>query len=618
MHMCPRLSVLMLLIGGLLLAPRLSTAQSPTVTIALSHYDYPVADVWTPLPQLPGGGYETVDGNAIRVEAQIMNDGGVATLQIEISEATSGDVLLPAQNLSLGAGEVRTVAFEWDTYGYAWAPGNVAQSNRQIRVDLIQNESVVATHTVDIKVKPRPIVWVHGFNENNATGADRSSSSYADDNGDGFLRDKHPDWALFYVTGMNTGGLTPPATGDSQYVNAVGPLREGIDTVREATNAWQVDLIGYSLGGVIARAYMHYTMPSEPSDGDPPVHQLVMLATPNLGTPCAVPQSADLRYLSPDFMWYFNQVVTDYNGTVVAIITGGPDQYTVNPCSPSGEPDYAANICGANYTFDGIAGPTDGIVPVESAFAVPANLKVETDSVHSALFSFGGLLDVIVRSQTDFDDHVFPQLVVFPGEATAALSTDRPTAPIRRVSDAEAIRYVVLREQSLTLAAGESASIVVSSDDAIPSAVFLSTQGAVAYTVTGADGTTRSDELPAGVPIFSVPLPRAEGDTSGGTATIRVQNRAAAAQTVALTVFGVAPVGASDVAAQDLGTATDPMCQDPNFDGFITPTDGTFVINRLGTAHDAADIDADGTVDADDAALVLGSLGRTPIDLPVE
>jgi pimeloyl-ACP methyl ester carboxylesterase len=51
-----------------------------------------------------------------------------------------------------------------------------------------------------------------------------------------------------------------------------------VDQVREATGADEVDIIGHSMGGVVARYYLAF------GGGDPHVHRLITLGSPHFGT----------------------------------------------------------------------------------------------------------------------------------------------------------------------------------------------------------------------------------------------------------------------------------------------------------------------------------------------
>ena len=56
--------------------------------------------------------------------------------------------------------------------------------------------------------------------------------------------------------------------------------------MRNKTDAQHVDLVVHSMGGLISRQYIQDDIPVA-ADGKPVVAHLVMLGTPNQGSPCA-------------------------------------------------------------------------------------------------------------------------------------------------------------------------------------------------------------------------------------------------------------------------------------------------------------------------------------------
>ncbi len=46
-------------------------------------------------------------------------------------------------------------------------------------------------------------------------------------------------------------------------------------------------IVAHSMGGLISRHYIHQFMPPNYQDGRPQIAHLVMLGTPNMGSPCA-------------------------------------------------------------------------------------------------------------------------------------------------------------------------------------------------------------------------------------------------------------------------------------------------------------------------------------------
>jgi hypothetical protein len=59
-----------------------------------------------------------------------------------------------------------------------------------------------------------------------------------------------------------------------------------VRALQEKENAWHVDLVAHSTGGLGARAYVHDLMPTQ-YDGRPTATHLVMIGTPNMGSPCS-------------------------------------------------------------------------------------------------------------------------------------------------------------------------------------------------------------------------------------------------------------------------------------------------------------------------------------------
>jgi triacylglycerol esterase/lipase EstA (alpha/beta hydrolase family) len=85
-------------------------------------------------------------------------------------------------------------------------------------------------------------------------------------------------------------------------------------------NAWHVDIVAHSMGGLISRFYIHSFM-QPVFDGKPEVAHLVMLGTPNMGSPCAdlmggvfdffeQPVEA-MRQLRPSVVAEFNRQITN-------------------------------------------------------------------------------------------------------------------------------------------------------------------------------------------------------------------------------------------------------------------------------------------------------------------
>ncbi len=104
---------------------------------------------------------------------------------------------------------------------------------------------------------PRPIVMLHGYAMNRANFV--------------VLARRLAAAGLGPIFGFEYWTLGRVAAGARQ-------LGWFIDQVREATGAGEVDIVGHSMGGVVARYYLTF------GGGDPYVHRLITLGSPHFGT----------------------------------------------------------------------------------------------------------------------------------------------------------------------------------------------------------------------------------------------------------------------------------------------------------------------------------------------
>ena len=180
------------------------------------------------------------------------------------------------------------------------------------------------------------------------------------------------------------------------------------------------------MGGLISRFYIQEFMPNPlPGDARPVVSHLVMLGTPNEGSPCAwaalvalmvgrqaVHQSVSagnpninqpLRELAPDYLNIFNQQITNMRSVPFSVLAGDA---------------LSASCTGV--------GPTDGVVAVPSAIWILHDWKLEPLN-HLQM----------TGSVTAFNTWVEPHLAAGPtaaggGDYTGSLSSHQ--ASIRRTS----------------------------------------------------------------------------------------------------------------------------------------------------------------------------------------
>ena len=283
--------------------------------LALEHHHFPDAATWHSI------GTETIDGNLVRLKARVRNDGtaqGYATVKFT---ETSENIELPGTvSVSLKPGEEREIESEWDTSGFAWSNDGKQKTQRHIKAE-IDGDSL----TEDVKVIPKPVILVHGLWSNAA-----AWSNYQ-----GYLNEAHSfAWKAFPVGADPAHGLmnTGNSLGNNQPTNSIfenaRELGKQIKFTQESMNAWHVDIVAHSMGGLISRFYIHHLM-KESFDGKPVVTHLAMLGTPNMGSPWADIVFEEykekgfhveaLRELKTDVCRIFNSQITNRKGVKFSI-----------------------------------------------------------------------------------------------------------------------------------------------------------------------------------------------------------------------------------------------------------------------------------------------------------
>jgi large repetitive protein len=347
-------ALLLLLAAGMLLGPGPDSLATHQGTLAVHDWDPEFtcdldADpsceepVKFEVKDLPGGQWKKVadpqsegvhDGAHVRITVRVKNrkDKSQSPLNTTVRFKDKGtDKLLPEGEVPVtvpwpSPPQGQELTYEWDTEGFAWDGAN-PKSDREIEASFPPSEErddgkQLEPVTGKIKVRPKPIVMVHGLDSNAATWAGV----------EGTFQTVHPDWKAFAVgDGQYQGTMnTDKASGLSIAGNAV-QLASYARQMYEQRDAPQFDLVVHSMGGLISRQYIHSLMGNNP-DGEPYVARLVMLGTPNRGSPCA-----DLLYpvlrtvgaeaipayqLTPGFAAAFNQTVTNRKGVKFSVMAG--------------------------------------------------------------------------------------------------------------------------------------------------------------------------------------------------------------------------------------------------------------------------------------------------------
>jgi hypothetical protein len=88
------------------------------------------------------------------------------------------------------------------------------------------------------------------------------------------------------------------------------------------------------MGGLISRHYINQFMPADSPDGRPQISRLIMLGTPNQGSPCADVMDfafemtgknvEAIRQLKPSFLAEFNKVNVNRKGVKFSVLAGNP------------------------------------------------------------------------------------------------------------------------------------------------------------------------------------------------------------------------------------------------------------------------------------------------------
>ena len=375
-------------LGTATLSWTFTPGAAPTLTVAeidLEQKAYPSGD-WQTVPDTG-----TYDGNLVRMTAKIRNDSDTyqsATVRFKDRDGN----LLPGGEITRSFPPALTipVAYEWNSDGQAWKADGTPATQHRVEVWVVNSTRVFDFQNKDFKVRPRPVILVHGVNSNAA----------AWDSYPSYLHTVNPDWDSFAVDNMSTGSLSfsdPNLVTNSISQNA-WLMAAFVEKVRSEHSAWHVDIVAHSMGGLISREYIQNLMPQVPENG-PVARHLVMLGTPNLGSDCASLVSAALGASPEDI---FSSATPD----LIAL-------YELTPYSVSLFNDRVQNRRGVQFsTLAGIpyaqrmwcgieVGPNDGVVAKTSAFAIPA-VQGTSPNIHTSL----------EKNPGDFNTFVRPQLTV--------------------------------------------------------------------------------------------------------------------------------------------------------------------------------------------------------------
>ena len=354
--------------------------------LAFEVHRYPDATTWHGIDPLQG----TIDGNLVKLKANVFNGSGETSYAtVKFTDTTTGE-MLPDGSISVAVkpGETRDVEYEWDTSGFAWDENQKPTLARKIKAE-VDGDSIEKK----IIMIPKPVINVHGLWSNAAAWADWHN----------YLREAHSlAWEAFPVGEVPENGKmsTGEAPGNYRPTNTIyqnaRELEKQIRFVQKTKNAWHVDIVAHSMGGLISRQYINSFMNIE-FDRRPTVSHLVMLGTPNQGSPCADlvnevfeenghKNMEAMRELKPIIVRAFNQRITDRKQVKFSILVGTPIPFTCQT---------------------GLKG--DGVVPIQSA--------LWTVSDHD----YASRNHIELTGIEDFKGFVMPRIAVGPKKAQAEM-----------------------------------------------------------------------------------------------------------------------------------------------------------------------------------------------------
>jgi hypothetical protein len=167
-----------------------------------------------------------------------------------------------------------------------------------------------------------------------------------------FENQKSAHWAVDYARVV---------TSKSASENAP-EVEKRIKEMQERTNAWHVDLVGHSTGGLTGRVYINDLM-GQLADGKPTVTNFIMVGTPNKGTPCSIGVDTIISR-------FFNR-----SGEAFREITyKNMQEFNRRYNARKGTKFYGLVGHGYNKTCH-LTTPGDGIVPAGSALWLIKNFK---------------------------------------------------------------------------------------------------------------------------------------------------------------------------------------------------------------------------------------------------
>ena len=306
--------------------------------LKFEHPKFPNFEDWKPIENPKG----TVDGNKIKVKAKVLNMSGEDKYaDLKIVETYKGDKYnyarpdepLPEAESSfkIESGEEKEFEFIWDSEGQAWFDDGRPHLFHRIKAELAENDQKKDEKEEPLNIAPKPVVLVNGM---------YSDQKIWDPLYQNLLTESHSySWKAYAVGAEPQFGSLKmgkwngtDASFSSVYDNAE-QVAKYVKHAQEDSNAWHVDMVAHSTGGLVARLYLQKHMQNSP-DARPRVKHLVMLGTPNGGVPCVdvfvgklgmfKDDQRPLQELTNTAMLDFNKYVVNTGGAKLSALAGNP------------------------------------------------------------------------------------------------------------------------------------------------------------------------------------------------------------------------------------------------------------------------------------------------------
>ena len=326
----------------------------------------------------------TYEGTPSSIVFVVDNPGDATSATVNITDSTSGRAVISTTTVNLAAGP-NTVELPWESDGYGWTSRTKPARERTFQVRVTAADGATADGALTLTVKPRPVVTLHGLASDASTWSDYN----------GWTTGIHPAWRTYavgdgaYPGTMDTGSFNPLYTPKTVKENAEQAWTY-IDALRKDLNAWEVDVVGHSMGGIITRQMLF----DRGWEAQGAIRQVIMLGTPNGGSFCAniLPIPSNWPLLT-SVMTGFNVLRPRYPGVSSTLYYSSP---VPSPCSS---------------LINGL----DGI-----QFSDPVVQPWSATAVHVDRFIgeiFGTFHTSMTTSRGLFDEVVAPALALAPGDS---------------------------------------------------------------------------------------------------------------------------------------------------------------------------------------------------------